>query len=120
VQKERTATGPIIRRLVDIETVRGVCGFRRSMITADDTDVANVSHLVIDDSREHYHKQMTEFYYVLKGHGEMVLDGQATPVREGDLILIPPGVRHTSEGELEVLIVGVPSQETQDIYFDEA
>jgi mannose-6-phosphate isomerase-like protein (cupin superfamily) len=116
--KERTAAKPIIRRLNDIERVRGVCGFRRSMITAADTDVANVSHLVIDESREHYHKEMTEFYYVLKGSGEMVLDGESSQIQEGDLVLIPPGTRHTSEGEMEVLIVGAPPQETEDIYFD--
>ena len=116
--KERIAAKPIIRRLDDIETVRGICGFRRSMITADDTDVANVSHLVIDDSKEHYHREMTEFYYVLHGDGEMVLDGDSTPIREGDLVLIPPGVRHTSEGDMQVLIFGVPPQETEDIYFD--
>jgi mannose-6-phosphate isomerase-like protein (cupin superfamily) len=88
------------------------------MITADDTDVANVSHLVIDDSKEHYHQEMTEFYYVLRGGGEMVLDGESSPIREGDLVLIPPGVRHTSEGDMEVLIFGVPPQETEDIHFD--
>jgi mannose-6-phosphate isomerase-like protein (cupin superfamily) len=116
--KERTKARPIIRRLGEIETVRGVCGFRRSMITAGDTDVANVSHLVIDDSREHYHRNMTEFYYVLRGGGEMVLDGESTPIHEGDLVLIPPGVRHTSDGDMEVLIFGIPPQEETDIYFD--
>jgi quercetin dioxygenase-like cupin family protein len=48
----------------------------------------------------------------------MVLDGKSTPIREGDLVLIPPGVRHTSEGDMDVLIVGVPPQEETDIYFD--
>ena len=61
------------------------------MITADDTDVANVSHLVIDDSKQHYHREMTEFYYVLRGGGEMVLDGESTPIREGDLVPNPAG-----------------------------
>jgi mannose-6-phosphate isomerase-like protein (cupin superfamily) len=73
---------------------------------------------VIDDSKEHYHRGMTELYYVLRGEGEMVLDGESTPIHEGDLVLIPPGVRHTSEGEMEVLIFGVPPQEDTDIYFD--
>lgn len=118
MQKETLAASPIIRRLGDVETVRGVCGFRRRMITADDTPVANISHLTIDNSREHYHREMTEFYYVLKGKGVMVLDGENTEIKEGDLVLIPPGVRHTSDGDLEVLIVGVPPQETEDIYFD--
>lgn len=118
MQTEQTSARPVIRRLGEIKIVRGVCGFRRSMITAEDSEVANISHLVIDDSREHYHGEMTEFYYVLKGQGEMVLDGESTPIGEGDLVMIPPGVRHTSEGEMEVLIVGVPPQETEDIYFD--
>lgn len=48
----------------------------------------------------------------------MVLDGEVTSIREGDLVLIPPGVRHTSEGDMEVLIFGVPPQETEDIHFD--
>jgi|FLYL01.1.fsa_nt_gi mannose-6-phosphate isomerase-like protein (cupin superfamily) len=109
---------PIIRNVYDIPSERGVCGFRRRIVTEQDTPAANISHLVIDDSKEHYHKQMTEFYYVLKGGGEMVLDGERRPIKEGDLVVIPPGVRHTSEGDMEVLIIGVPPQETEDIYFD--
>jgi hypothetical protein len=57
----------IIRRLTDIETERGVCGWRKTLVTHDDTPVANVSHLTIDNSRYHYHREMTEFYYVLSG-----------------------------------------------------
>jgi len=109
---------PIIRNVSDIESVRGVCGFRRALVTGADTDVANVSHLEIDNSRNHYHKQMTEFYYVLKGQGEIVLDGERRPIQAGELALIPPGVWHTSEGDMEVLIVGVPPLETEDVHFE--
>lgn len=115
---ETKTKGVIFRSVRDIEEERGVCGFRRSLITDRDTDVANVSYLRIDNSREHYHKRMTEFYYVLRGGGEIVLDGERSPVQEGDIVLIPPGVRHTSEGEMDVLIVGVPPQETEDVHFD--
>ena len=115
---EKTTAKPIIRRLTDIEEVRGVCGFRRSLITEIDTDVANVSYLRIDNSRQHYHKSMTEFYYVISGGGVVVLDGETTEVTAGDIVVIPPGVRHTSEGEMDVLIVGVPPQETTDVHFD--
>ena len=108
----------IIRNVFDIEQERGVCGFRRRLITNDDTQVANVSYLIIDDSKEHWHETMTEFYYVLKGGGEMYLDGEAHPIKEGDIVVIPPGVRHTSEGDMEVLIFGAPALETEDIRFD--
>ena len=116
--EKATTQKPIIRSVSDIESVRGVCGFRRSLITAEDSDVANVSHLTIDNSREHYHERMTEFYYVLKGGGDIVLDGETTPIGEGQIVVIPPGVRHTSHGDMEVLIVGVPPLETDDVHFD--
>ena len=45
----------IIRRLSEIPTERGVCGWRKTLVTHDDTPVANVSHLTIEDSRYHYH-----------------------------------------------------------------
>ncbi len=108
----------VIRNIKDIPEERGVCGFRRRVITEEDTDTANVTYLRIDDSKYHYHAEMTEFYYVLKGGGTITLDGEVRPVTEGDLVMIPPGVRHTSDGEMDALIIGVPPQETSDVHFD--
>jgi mannose-6-phosphate isomerase-like protein (cupin superfamily) len=108
----------IFRNYNDLPEERGVCGFRRRLITEEDTDAANVTYLRIDNSRMHYHQTMTEFYYVLRGGGTITLDGEVSDVREGDLVLIPPGVRHTSDGEMDVLIFGVPPQETSDVHFD--
>ena len=108
----------ITRNVFDIAEERGVCGFRRRVITEEDSDVANVTYLRIDDSKYHYHKTMTEFYYVISGGGTVTLDGETSPVRQGDLVMIPPGVRHTSEGAMDVLIVGVPPQELDDVHFD--
>lgn len=107
----------IIRRLGDIETERGVCGFRRTLVTHDDTPVANVSHLQIDNSRYHYHREMTEFYYVLSGGGTIKLDDEIKEITAGDLVVIKPGVWHTSEGEMDVLILGVPAGEQTDVWF---
>jgi mannose-6-phosphate isomerase-like protein (cupin superfamily) len=108
----------IIRNVSDIEQERGVCGFRRTLISGKDTPVAYVSHLIIDNSREHYHKIMTEYYYVIRGEGEIFLDGVVSPIKTGDIVVIPPLVRHTSKGDLEVLIFGAPALEVDDIYFD--
>jgi quercetin dioxygenase-like cupin family protein len=117
---ERTeAKGKVIFRSVkDTPEERGVCGFRRRMITDEENEAANVTFLRVHDSKMHYHRGMTEFYFVLRGGGTITLDGETRPVAEGDLVMIPPGVRHTSDGEMEVLIVGVPPQETQDVHFD--
>ena len=52
------------------------------------------------DARTHYHKRLTEIYYILEGEGEMELDGERHAVRPGDAILIKPGCRHRAIGQL--------------------
>jgi mannose-6-phosphate isomerase-like protein (cupin superfamily) len=113
-----TTPGYLIRRLSETPTERGVCGWRKTLVTQQDTPVANVSHLTINDSRYHYHKIMTEYYYVLTGSGTITLDGEKLPIAAGDLIVINPLTWHTSEGEMEVLIIGVPAGEQTDIWFE--
>ena len=108
----------IIRRLGEIAEERGVCGWRRTMVTHDDTPVANVSYLRIEDSRYHYHREMTEFYYVLSGGGTIKLDDEVREITAGDLVVIKPGVWHTSDGEMDVLILGVPAGEQTDVWFE--
>jgi len=108
----------LIRRLSEVPEERGVCGFRRTLITADDTPAVNVSHLRIDSSRYHFHRRMTELYYVLSGSGTITLDGEKYPIQQGDIVLIRPGVWHTSEGEMNVLITGVSAGEATDIFFE--
>lgn len=115
-----TTTGEkyLIRSLDRIAEERGVCGWRKTLVTHDDTPVANVSHLRIDDSRKHYHREMTEFYYVLSGGGTITLDGEVREITAGDLVVIKPGVWHTSDGEMDVLILGVPAGEQTDVWFE--
>lgn len=108
----------IIRRTSDQEEFRSICGFKQALITADDTGTASVSRLRISDSRMHYHKKLTEFYYVLDGKGAMILDGEEHALGPGDIVMIKPGVRHTSKGDLEVLIFGVPPLDMNDVFFD--
>jgi mannose-6-phosphate isomerase-like protein (cupin superfamily) len=115
---ESRTKAAIFRSVNAIPEEHGVCGYRRRLITEEDTDTANVTFLRIDDSKMHYHETMTEFYYVIAGGGTITLDGEVSEITAGDLVMIPPGVRHTSDGEMEVLIVGVPPQETADVHFD--
>jgi mannose-6-phosphate isomerase-like protein (cupin superfamily) len=115
---EVATEGFLIRHLSEVPEERGVCGFRRTIITAGDTPGVNVSHLRIDSSRYHYHRRMTELYYVLSGGGTITLDGETHPVQAGDIVLIRPGVWHTSKGEMNVLITGVPAGEATDIFFE--
>jgi mannose-6-phosphate isomerase-like protein (cupin superfamily) len=110
----------VVKRAADRNEFRSVCGFRRNVLTPEDQTRVSISHLRINESREHYHKVMEEVYYVLKGEGAIVMDGDTIPIQEGDAVVVRPGVRHHSEGEIEVLIICVPPFEDGDVFFDES
>lgn len=45
-------------------------------------------------TEEHYHVQMEEIYYVLRGKGKMTIEEEVREVKAGDAIVILPGKRH--------------------------
>ncbi len=96
------------------------CGSRYRLISQGDRDVAAWAHVVdIEDSRPHYHRQGTELYYVLDGGGTIWLDGEPQEIRQGTLVHIPPGVVHSAEGRMRVLVVGIPDIDEEDLFFPE-
>ncbi len=87
---------------------------------------AAVAILDITDSPVHVHSVTTEIYIIWKGEGTMILDDQTFEVSTGNVILIPPGVRHglTSKDPLvpvEVLLTFSPglAPKTEPNYRDE-
>jgi mannose-6-phosphate isomerase-like protein (cupin superfamily) len=110
-------TTPRIHRLRDIDPVHCLCGSSHRIISDPD----RLSFHVVDidtEAKTHYHRNMTEYYVVLAGEGEMELNGDRVPVAEGDLIELPPGTRHRALGKLRVLVVADPGFDRQDEYFD--
>jgi quercetin dioxygenase-like cupin family protein len=57
----------------------------------------------------HIHQDAEQFYYVLRGQGALIVDGERYPVREGDVVYLPAGVQHQAVNEsddwMEHLIV---------------
>jgi mannose-6-phosphate isomerase-like protein (cupin superfamily) len=111
-------------RVVDFAEVPGVpcpCGTARRAFADVDGFPATV-HVteIAADARRHYHKRLTETYYVLScgPDARMELDDDVFPVRPGVCVLIPPGVRHRAVGRMTVLIVVVPKFDTEDEWFD--
>ena len=70
------------------------------------------------DSRTHYHKRMTELYFVLEGEGEIELDGERLPLKPMTAVLIKPGCRHRATGKLKILNVPIPAFDEADEWFD--
>lgn len=71
----------------------------------------------------HRHLLTEEIYYVLEGHGEMLLDGETRLVGPRDAIAIPPGAMHqmtnTGQAVLKFLCCCAPAYEHADTVLEE-
>jgi quercetin dioxygenase-like cupin family protein len=47
----------------------------------------------------HVHPNAEQVYYILRGRGALIVDGERYPVREGDVLYLPPGARHQAVNE---------------------
>lgn len=95
------------------------CGSTRRAFVDDPDQVASIHRVEIkEDADLHYHKRLTEIYYILSGDGHMELDGDLIPVQSGSAILIKPGCRHRAVGKLEILNIPIPAFDKTDEYFD--
>jgi mannose-6-phosphate isomerase-like protein (cupin superfamily) len=110
--------------VVDFADIPGVacpCGTARRAF-ADIPEFPATVHVtsISINAQRHYHKRLTETYYVLEcGAGaEMELDDEVVPLNPGMCVLIPPGVRRRAIGEMKVLILAIPKFDPADEWFD--
>lgn len=109
----------IVKRLADTASVECPCGDAFRVLTGADNDRLSVHVVRISRaSKAHYHKRLTETYYVLEGTGDIELDGERTPIAPGTVAHIPPGVRHRAVGDLVVLNVVTPPFDPSDEFLD--
>ena len=73
-------------------------------------------------TERHYHRLSEEIYFVLKGAGDMEVDGEHRRIAVGDAVLIPPGAWHTLENdgtsELTILCMCAPPYSHDDTFFE--
>lgn len=109
--------------LVQVDAMEPVdcpCGQTRRAFVDDPAQTASLHVVDIKaDSQTHYHKRLTEIYYILEGEGRMELDGRTIDVRPGSAILIKPHCRHRAVGRMKVLNVPIPAFDPSDEWFDE-
>lgn len=108
----------LVRHSDAIEAVACPCGASTRIVTFRDTALFNLHRTQITQSKTHYHKTITEVYYILEGDAQMTLDSETVGVRTGTTIVIPPGVRHQITGHVTALILGLPAWDEQDEHFD--
>lgn len=107
-----------IARFSEIPPTPCPCGSSRRAFMNEENTVASMHVVEIKhDSELHYHRHMTELYYVLEGEGEIELDGEVHPLTPGTAVLIKPGCRHRAIGDsLKILNVPVPKFDPHDEY----
>ncbi len=102
-----------------IDPVRCPCGFSRRAFATPENELATMHAVeILEDSRTHYHKKMTEIYLILEGEGHMELDGELVPIRPMNTIMIKPGCRHRAIGKLKIINVAIPAFDETDEWFD--
>ena len=65
----------------------------------------------------HHHREQEEAYLVIQGSGEILLDGEVSPLRQWDLVRVAPEVvRAFAAGPdgMEIVAVGGPKPEGGD------
>ncbi len=110
----------LVRHGSEVEKERSACGYRQRLLSTGDATPAFAHVVKIADAQPHYHKLASELYYVLEGGGALVLDGDRVEIEQGSMALIEPGVVHSAEGEMLVLVIGIPNILDDDVFFPEA
>jgi quercetin dioxygenase-like cupin family protein len=75
-----------------------------------------------DDSKPHYHRQSTEVTIVLSGRLNLIVgQDQKIELREGEFLIIPPGImlqNPKNEAGTEVIVVKFPSVPEDKFFVD--
>jgi len=106
------------------ETVYELVGASDHIGGAATHSIAEITIRADGSSAKHHHRRSEETYYILHGHGRLVVDSVDYRLRVGDACLIRPGEWHqifndSSEDELVLLAVSSPPWIAQDSVFDE-
>ena len=81
----------------------------------------SIAHAIVpagEVSLPHMLEKSAELYFILGGTGDMHIDDEHAPVREGQIVLIPPGarqyIRNTGPGDLVFLCIVAPKWQADD------
>ncbi|MHC4173693.1 MAG: cupin domain-containing protein [Planctomycetota bacterium] len=109
----------MIAKFDDIDAVKCPCGFSRRAFVSPDNLTATMHIVDIkEEARVHYHKKLTEIYFILEGSGSVELDGKMLPVKPLTSVLIKPGCRHRAVGRMRIVNVSIPAFDPEDEWFD--
>jgi mannose-6-phosphate isomerase-like protein (cupin superfamily) len=100
----------------EVEPWTETCGQIREMISEKDEAAGEIHRVEIDNAKLHYHARTDEFYYIIDGHGTMILDDEQIEVHAGVVVYVPRGVKHKAIGKMTVLTVCIPRGVLSDVH----
>ncbi|MBX7165027.1 MAG: cupin domain-containing protein [Pirellulales bacterium] len=104
-----------------IEPVPCPCGASRRALE-NVADFPGTLHQVdvTEDAQLHYHRNLTETYYILEcgPDARLQLDDEFVALRPGMCVVIRPGVRHRAIGRMKILNIVHPKFDPRDEWFD--
>jgi len=66
---------------------------------------------------QHVHKHSEDVIVVLKGRGEIKVEGKNYPIEEGDVIYVPPGEKHgTIAGDQDMILFSCQAPPDPELY----
>jgi len=109
----------LVRNIKEAEPKQITCGIMRKLTDEKDFKDMDIVHVTVKNStKKHYHRKLTEVYYVLKGSIDMEIDGKIKNLKKGHMIMIFPGTNHkawkTSKYDAELLVICCPPWTEED------
>jgi mannose-6-phosphate isomerase-like protein (cupin superfamily) len=109
---------PMVRQRDETPPAAWPFGQMQRIVTGGEGGTANVHVARTKGFPRFFHTGYDEVYYVLSGKGSVTLDGKASPLRPGSVVVIPAGVSHSVQSdpglEVEFVIFGIPPMAIED------
>lgn len=75
--------------------------FRKVIFTGNQSQLVLMSLLPGEDIGEETHATSDQILFIVKGEGEAIVDGQATPIHKKSVVYVPSGNRHNIKNNTE-------------------
>lgn len=87
--------------------------FRKVLYTGAKSQLVAMDLKKDEDIGEEVHENVEQILFIFKGTGKSILDGVEKEFKEGDVVVVRPGVRHnfvnTGESSLKIFTVYTPA-----------
>jgi len=108
----------IIRDVATVKHEPSACGRILPLSSADDFKEVNLAIAEINTPTiPHFHKERTEFYFVLDGEGKLIAGLKTShKIKKGVLVIIPPNTVHYTIPRipLKVMTISTPAWTKED------